>query len=168
MADIKILLYKIYKEKDLEINLENFIIFVDSVLSDKRGWKGYKFINQQLLDKNSEHKKNKIDFKIIISKPKTIVNKCQLYGLSCTNMKKKIIYINYNRYKTGAKKSQLSLKDYRIYLINHEVGHILGKGHVKCPCNNSCNQLVPVMNQATRGIGLCKPNPWPIDIDNKL
>ena len=50
------------------------------------------------------------------------------------------------------------MKNYRIYLINHEVGHILGMEHDK-PIKN---RKVPVMVQQTLSIGLANPNPWPL------
>ena len=163
---MKKLYYNVIVEKAINISSENLQKFIHDVLTDKRGWVGYSFINI-----NYPKKINKItNFSIIMSKPENIVKNCgnALYGLSCTNTKTKIIYLNSNRYIRGAKKSQLSLVDYRIYLINHEVGHILGKGHTKCPCDKKCDKKVPVMNQATRGIGHCKPNPYPTTFDNNM
>ncbi len=163
---MKKLYYFVYKEENITINFEKFVNFINRVLTDSRGWKGYKFICLNLKSTSNKKEKDK-DFSIILSTPKSIQNKCKLYGLSCTDSHKKTIYINSNRYKKGSIHSKLSLKDYRIYLINHEVGHILGKGHVH-HSTISPGQLVPVMNQATKGIGKCKPNPWPTKLDNKL
>ena len=78
-------------------------------------------------------------------------------------MKEKIVYINSHRWKRGSKKSGYTLGDYRIYLINHEVGHILGHLHRKC---DGKGNKIPVMNQATKGIGTCKPNVWPLQYEN--
>ena len=51
--------------------------------------------------------------------------------------------------------SKLSLEDYRQYMVSHEIGHILGHEHVKCPCVG-CK--APIMMQQTLGIGKCQPN----------
>lgn len=81
-------------------------------------------------------------------------------------MKTKYIYINSHRYLRGSVRSRMSLKDYRVYVINHEVGHILGKEHVKCPCKTKkCASLAPVMNQATLGNGYCRPNSSPLQYE---
>ncbi len=51
-----------------------------------------------------------------------------------------------------------SVRDYRHMVVNHETGHWLGHGHRYCP---SAGALAPVMQQQSKGLAGCKPNPWP-------
>ena len=48
--------------------------------------------------------------------------------------------------------------DYRHYVVNHEVGHVFGNGHVDCP---GAGQPAPVMVQQTLSLGGCVKNAWP-------
>lgn len=152
--------YKIIVEDNIKISTTNFIKTVESILTDKRTWKKYEFIN---VTGDNSNKKYKNFFLLILCSPAVIKKECNFHGLSCTNMSTKVVYINSHRWKRGAKKSGYSLEDYRIYLINHEVGHILGHHHKKC---DGKGNKIPVMNQATKGIGTCKPNIWPLEYEN--
>ena len=51
---------------------------------------------------------------------------------------------------------------YRSYLVNHEVGHYLGQGHVGCP---KAGNKAPVMMQQSIDLAGCSPNAWPKDAD---
>ena len=150
---MKQLKYKVSIDQDIKRNLKNFKNIIDKILSNKKSWP-HKFIQN---DYN-------YDFQIILTPAKKIKKICDFKGLSCTDMYSNIIYINNYRWTKGSKPSKLSLNDYRIYLINHEVGHILGIGHT----NPIKNQKVSVMVQQTLGIGDSKPNPWPTKADYKL
>ena len=66
--------------------------------------------------------------------------------------------INAMRWLRGAPAYGNDLAGYRRYVVNHEVGHVLGRGHQQCPARGA---LAPVMVQQTKGVGACRPNPWP-------
>jgi hypothetical protein len=93
---------------------------------------------------------------IRLAMPKTIKNisGCS-EDLSCAELGGRFMYLNADRWFNGSEKSKLNLDDYRQYLVSHEIGHILGHGHQKCPCKG-CK--APIMMQQTLGIGNCKPN----------
>ena len=52
------------------------------------------------------------------------------------------------------------LLDYRLMLINHELGHRIGHGHRGC---SGAGSIAPVMQQQTFGLQGCKANAWPTD-----
>lgn len=52
-----------------------------------------------------------------------------------------------------------SLRDYRHMVVNHEVGHWLGRGHAGC---SGRGRLAPVMMQQSKGLDGCRFNPWPL------
>lgn len=143
--------YSIDFDKDIILNTNLVIKKIKSVLEDKRGWErlGYNFF----------YKEKNAKFKIKIVKEEKIIKTCKFSGLSCADTSKNIIYINIKRWRNGSKLSKLSLDNYRTYMINHEIGHLIGRGHVKCGKSGS---KIPVMVQQTLGISDCKPNPWPL------
>ena len=132
--------------------LSNMIL---GILNDQRGWSTIENINFQLV--NSEY----ADLNVIFAEPTTVDELCyplQTNGIySCRNEKN--VVINMFRWLSGAKDFGTDLSTYRIYLINHEVGHYLGWGHTDCPSENA---IAPVMMQQSKSTNSCIPNGWPI------
>jgi hypothetical protein len=85
-------------------------------------------------------------------------------ALSCAEFNGRYIHLNAKRWGHGAPPSGLSLKAYRQYMVTHEVGHILGYDHTRCPGRGV---PAPVMLQQTLGIGPCNPNTRVTKYDRK-
>ena len=154
-------------DSDVDYSLELFTKKVQNILNSKKGWKlkGYKFffVSPLIFEKLSKH-----NTKIILrlSKNKTISKECEFdinEKLSCYNptINPPNININFYRWINGSKASKLNIKDYRVYVINHEIGHALGRGHIT-DCINK-DDPAPIMMQQTVSIGKCSPNIWPLD-----
>jgi len=136
--------YKIYNAGERQIDLA-----IMAYLNSPDGWSqdGYSF-----------EPADEVDAKVLIrlSSSDTIHKQCGFSNkLSCAELNGKHMYLNSERWFHGAPKSGLDLENYRQYMVSHEMGHILGKEHVKCPKKGSA---APIMLQQTLGIGECIPN----------
>ncbi len=72
------------------------------------------------------------------------------------------VIINETRWNKGTavwSKARRSIRDYRHMVVNHEVGHFLGRGHARC---SGTGRLAPVMQQQSKGLHGCRANPWPL------
>lgn len=73
------------------------------------------------------------------------------------------VAINQTRWKYSTKTwkaaSGTTLTRYRHMVVNHEVGHWLGRGHSTCPGKG---KKAPLMMQQSKGLNGCTANPWPL------
>jgi hypothetical protein len=133
--------YKIRSEADIGYD-------VGIYLNDPDGWSKYGHFFEPTNTREDVH--------IRLSSPTTIAKICGLPGnLSCAELGGHNMYLNADRWFHGAAPSKLPLKQYRQYMVSHEIGHILGHEHKPCPCKG-CK--APIMLQQTKGIGECAPN----------
>jgi len=131
-----------------------FADFVVNTLNDPRGWphEGYAFA--------SADSASAADVTVVLASPDTSAAMCrplETFGkLSCRNGGR--VVLTWYRWVGGIEGYGTDLNAYRRYLVNHEIGHVLGKGHVSCP---GAGSVAPVMMQQTLGLDGCLPNSWP-------
>jgi len=101
------------------------------------------------------------DFRVSLVSPGSMETYCPGVGTggytSCRYGERAVI--NLARWATAVPDYRGDVATYRLYVVNHEVGHALGKrAHPPCP---GPGQLAPVMQQQTLGLDGCTKNPWP-------
>lgn len=149
--------YRVEVEHGLPFAPADVAGFVESTLSDPRGWAA-----------GEQHRLVRVghsaDLRIVLASPETADKLCAPLDtqgrLSCRNGAD--VVINAWRWRHGADGYAGRLIDYRRYVVNHETGHALGYPHASCP---GAKQPAPVMVQQTLGLDGCKPNPWPAAVD---
>src|SRR5690606_22905810 len=116
-------------EKGLPGEDGDFVDAVEEILGDPRSWGNDGDRSLQRVDGDDA------DIRVLLAAPDTVDQLCaplRTNGfVSCANGNRAII--NQNRWVSGVDDFGDDLETYRIYLINHEVGHTLGHGHVNCP-----------------------------------
>ncbi|MER6738156.1 DUF3152 domain-containing protein [Streptomyces puniciscabiei] len=155
--------YRVDVEQGLGLDGELFAEAVQKTLNDDRSWAHG---GARTFERISS---GKPDFVITLASPGTTAQWCAKSGLdtaednvSCDSATTERVMINAYRWAQGSKTYGDKIHAYRQMLINHEVGHRLGHGHVTCQKNG---ELAPVMQQQTKFLdhdGIhCLPNPWP-------
>ncbi|MFE0632138.1 DUF3152 domain-containing protein [Streptomyces sp. NPDC058864] len=130
---------------------------VDRILADKRGWTraGAAF---RRVDAPP------YDFLVRLATPDTTDALCGMYGLdtggevNCSGGKD--VVVNLKRWVLLSPYYKGRPAEYRALIINHEVGHRLGRGHRGCP---GPGRPAPAMMQQIKGLHGCTPNAWPYD-----
>lgn len=127
---------------------------VHAILNDPRGWTGYKGASFAAVSDPA-----KADLVIHLASPPTTTRKCAPLEVggkwSCASGR--MVVLNSDRWFLMTP-TFTDRADYRAYMVNHEVGHFLGRGHVGCPARGA---VAPVMLQQSISLGGCRPNAWP-------
>ncbi|MFE9749902.1 DUF3152 domain-containing protein [Saccharothrix saharensis] len=153
---------------------DSFAAVVEHALRHPRGWSARHAFRRVGGDEEPE-------LRIRLTSQRTARSLCGFelpYDTSCRIGS--IVHLSTARWFRGARTYGGDLRGYRIYAVNHEVGHFLGHGHEVCPADGA---PAPVMMQQTLSVdndGLasittgsdqgvtvtpdgkaCAPNPWP-------
>ena len=130
----------------------DFEATVQSVLSDARGWSRARFRLVRADD---------APFLIVLAEGREVDELCLPYDTygkySCQNGP--VVALNADRWRGATPKWTGDLPTYRQMLVNHEVGHLLGQHHLRCPGEG---QPAPIMAQQSTELNGCLPNPWPL------
>ncbi|MFF5572985.1 DUF3152 domain-containing protein [Streptomyces luteogriseus] len=156
--------YRVDVEQGLGLDGALFAEAVQKTLNDQRSWAHNGARNFERVYSG------KPDFVITLASPGTTADWCAKSGLdttednvSCDSAATDRVMINAYRWAQGSETyGDSKIHAYRQMLINHEVGHRLGYGHVTC---DKDGDLAPVMQQQTKFLdhdGIrCRANAWP-------
>lgn len=157
----RVVTYAFEVEEGVGIDRAAAAKIVGAALRDPRGWQGLDRIRFVQVTPEKRAKGTKPNVTISLVSPKQTDAMCaplKTAGTwSCAN--KDHAVLNYRRWAQGTSSyAAKSLGDYRRYVVNHEVGHELGHGHVKC---TGKGKAAAVMMQQSKGLDGCKANVWP-------
>ena len=128
---------------------------VNQILNDPRGWRSDGIAFKEVKSGGS--------MTIYLANPKSVRSFSTACSAKWSCRVGRNVVINQDRWKystaTWKKAKGTSLSGYRHMVINHEVGHWLGRGHSKC---KGKGKTAPIMMQQSKGLKGCKPNPWPL------
>lgn len=140
--------YQVLVEQGLESEAADLVLSVARVLEDPRGWAaaGKKFVRV------SERPR----FRVLLAHPRTVDRLCLPLKTgrkySCGRAGRAVL--NARRWQRGTATWGDEIRGYRVYMINHEVGHLLGMPHRGCP---EPGADAFVMAQQTISLQGCRP-----------
>ena len=152
--------YTVEVEQGLGVDEAQVARTIKSVLLDKRGWQkedAVRFVN---VSPEQEQSGAHVDIRITLASPGLTDRLCAplrtLSQVSCWNGGRSVL--NLRRWQLGDDSYGADVDRYRIYQVNHEVGHGLGHQHQSCPAKG---KRAPVMVQQTLDLQGCQPWPYP-------
>ncbi|WP_406080680.1 DUF3152 domain-containing protein [Micromonospora sp. NBC_00858] len=151
----RLLRYRVVVERDIRgLPVTDVAASVSATLNDPRGWTAGGAWRLRRVGAGAP-----VDFTIYLATPGTRDALCQDVPdgyTSCRNGDR--VVLNVARWVEAVPGYGAGLASYRQYMVNHEVGHRLGRGHERCP---ERGRPAPVMQQQTLGLHGCVANAWP-------
>ncbi len=129
---------------------------VRSTLTDPRGWQqaGFAFRFDDAA----------APYVLVLAEADEVDALCAPYDTggrySCQNGP--VVALNADRWRTATPEWTGDLDTYRQMLVNHEVGHLLGRHHPPAPQCPEPGRRALVMSQQSTELGGCLPNAWPL------
>ncbi|MFK0050325.1 DUF3152 domain-containing protein [Streptomyces sp. NPDC090741] len=132
---------------------------VEAILGDPRGWIQDPAYGFQLVGAGQP-----VDFTVKIATPTTTDRLCEVVTpelIGETNCRAgHTVVVNLKRWQEGSPQFKGAVEEYRALIVNHEVGHELGRDHETCP---GPGKPAPAMMQQIKGLLGCEANAWPFD-----
>ncbi len=126
---------------------------VEATLRDPRSWGGRLGVTLRRVEARP-------GLRILLATPATTDALCAPLDtagrVSCRNGP--LVVLNAVRWASAVPWYADAVSSYRTYVVNHEVGHALGRPHQRCPGPGS---PAPVMQQQTYGLQGCRRSVWP-------
>lgn len=148
---VRLVTYSVVTRGRIVADVGHFTGFAADTFADPRGWAG---TNRRFVRVPSGG-----DFTLVLSEARYLPTYSSVCSVQYSCRVGRYVIINQDRWRFGSRPYPGSLTSYRQMVINHETGHWLGRGHVSCP---GAGRPAPVMQQQSKGMQGCRPNPWPL------
>lgn len=161
-----LLRYRVAVERGIEEDVDGVADFVEETLGDSRGWTASGQYRFQRVPPDGSY-----DVTVHLATSATAAAMCASGGVdvigsglpeggvSCRYSG--MVVLNLSRWQQSVPdyvEDRVPLEVYRRMLVNHEMGHAVGRGHQGCP---GSGETAPVMLQQSISLDGCVANAWP-------
>src|SRR5690606_11342961 len=154
--------YRVEVESTTGLDPASVADVVDYALGHPRGWTNDGVAFQRTDDRGP------VDTVVRVAMPDTVDRLCaplETTGQVSCRIGSYVV-LNQLRWENGVDAYAGDIEGYRVVLVNHEVGHLIGHSHVPCPGEG---WLAPVMMQLYyTGLQGCVANIWPYAEDGSF
>lgn len=152
-ADAHTYTYSVETRGSVRADRGEFARYVRSTLTDPRGWSLNGKIRFRPVSTGAH-------VRLILASPQAVARAHPVCSSTWSCRVGNQVLINDDRWRTTTPTWPRSRRDYRHYVINHEVGHWLGlPGRQPCPGRG---EEAPVMMQQSKGLDGCEATVWPL------
>lgn len=151
--------YHVETRGAISAKLATFRAQAQATFDDPRGWRA-SGITFRRVTKGG-------DFTLVLAQAATVPSFSSACSSEWSCRVGRYVIINQTRWQQASpmwNARKRSLRDYRHMVVNHETGHWLGHGHRYC---TGSGNLAPVMQQQSKGLQGCRPNPWPTSAERR-
>lgn len=152
--------YSVATRGHIVADLGVFKIQAQQTYDDPRGWRGAGVEFRRVAQGG--------DFTLVLAEASQVPSFSSACTASWSCRVGRYVVINQTRWRSASPmwhQQHRSLRDYRHMVVNHETGHWLGHSHRGCPHGGA---LAPVMQQQSKSLDGCRPNPWPTLAERRL
>jgi hypothetical protein len=146
------LTYEVRTRGTVYADLGTFRRIAESTFNDRRGWSlGGSLRFQEVASGGA--------FTLWLASPSSMSSFSSVCSAQYSCRVGRNVVINDDRWRGGTP-TWPAVREYRHYVLNHELGHWMGLGHTSC---GGPGRLAPVMQQQSISLGGCTTNTWPLD-----
>jgi hypothetical protein len=152
--------YRVETRGRIVASLEEFKRQAQQTFDDPRGWRDSAVAFRRVSSGG--------DFVLVLSEASQVPSFSSACSAEWSCRVGDYVIINQMRWLNASPmwhEQKRSVRDYRHMVVNHETGHWLGHGHRSCPGTGAA---APVMQQQSKGLEGCRPNPWPTAAERRV
>lgn len=142
--------YELSTRGEVATNRDSFARTAQAILDDDRGWL------------RAHHRFTPVtedaDFDLVLAQPETLPTFSRGCSVEYSCRAGRYVVINDANWRETTSAFVGDLATYRTMVLNHEVGHWLGLGHLFC---EEEGEPAPLMQQQSKGMQGCVANGWP-------